>query len=490
MVMRKNNVVRLFFFTLLCIFILSSCGKSGNKNNENEIYLDDMKLKLLEDFDYMFQSLLDTYHYFGVIQRRTGICLHERATEARYMIINYPHSMADAAYRAGLTLEDIPALDEHVFFTILRNHFFDEVRHIAHLAPMMFSQFNYFSQLSIPTQAAGGLLSIRRHNNQVWNAPQAHDFYTNQLFLLNSLLNDGDDALIRFYFDMAVDEIDVDAWEAPQTTLSGITTEILKENSIAYLSISFFLWPTTARAMFLRDFYSTVIDYDHLIIDIRGNRGGYLDFWKMMIMLPLMGDRNFLPNMPLYVLTKGNDMIRNIAEENIDHIRQSFLMSVESNGLVSIEELLSTNDLRYLNEDDLYHFEYGVKFNANINYAERRRLTPYSPLHFEVPHTPFNGQIWLLTCNLNTSASAIFALYAKNMDFATLVGEQVSFAHTVFHNHFIALPNTGIVLRWDTDYVVDQYGRALEEFPTEPHYYNREGMDALETVLAIINERG
>jgi hypothetical protein len=489
--MRKNNVVRLFFFTLLCVFILSSCGKSGNKNNENEIYLDDMKLKLLEDFDYMFQSLLETYHYFGVIQRKTGICLHERATEARYMIINYPHSMADAAYRAGLTLENIPVLDEHVFFTILRNHFFDEVRNIAHLAPMMFTQVNHLGRYRIDAQATGGLLPIYRHNNRVWNAPQAHDFYTNQTSLLNSLLNDGDDALLRFYFDVTTDEIDVDSLDATPSTLSAMTAEILKENHIAYLNFSpTFLIPTTARAMFLRDFYSTIIDYDHLIIDIRGNRGGNIDFWKMMIMLPLMGDRGNLPNMPLYVLSKGNDRIRNIAEENIDYIRQSFQMGVESNGLVSLEMLLILNDLKYLNEDDLYHFEYGVKFNANINYAERRRLSPFTRLHYEIPHTPFNGQIWLLTCNSNASASAMFALYAKNMDFATLVGEQVFGAHTVFYSNYIVLPNTGIILRWDTDYVVDQYGRALEEFPTEPHYYNREGMDALETVLAIINERG
>jgi hypothetical protein len=497
MVMRKNMVMGFFFIIFLYVFILSSCGKIGNEDDENEypneVYLDDMKLKLLEDFDFMFQSLLETYHYFGVIQRRTGICLFERATEARYIIINYPHSMADVASQAGIAFEDMPTLDEHVFFRILRSHFFEDVPYIAHLNLLMFVQFNYYSR-NWGNRQPGGTLPIHRPIVHVFNTPQAKDFYANQTSLLYSLLNDDDEALLWFYFDVTADIIDVDALDVSNIAPfrhTGMTTDIIKENSIAYLNISpSFGMPSREGSVFLTNFYSTIIDYDHLIIDIRGNGGGFIDFWSMMIMLPLMEDRGNLPVMPLYALVKGNDRIRNIAEENIDHIRRSFQMGVESNGLVSIEELLNTNDLKYLNEDDLYHFEYGVRFNASIDYADRRRMTPFSLLHFEIPHTPFNGQIWLLTCNRNFSASSLFALYAKNMDFATLVGEQVSTAQTSFTNNYILLPNTGIVLRWDTDYLVDQYGRALEEFPTEPHYYNREGMDALETVLAIINERG
>jgi len=37
-------------------------------------------------------------------------------------------------------------------------------------------------------------------------------------------------------------------------------------------------------------------------------------------------------------------------------------------------------------------------------------------------------------------------------------------------------------------YVTDTHGRPLEA-GTIPHYFNRNGMDALEAVLAIINER-
>ena len=43
-------------------------------------------------------------------------------------------------------------------------------------------------------------------------------------------------------------------------------------------------------------------------------------------------------------------------------------------------------------------------------------------------------------------------------------------------------------MTWDIDYLVDQYERALEEFPTTPHHFNRPGLDALETVLMLIDE--
>ena len=70
------------------------------------------------------------------------------------------------------------------------------------------------------------------------------------------------------------------------------------------------------------------------------------------------------------------------------------------------------------------------------------------------------------------------------MDFATLVGKPVggSFAPMLY----FVLPNTGIIMTWESLYLTDQYGRSLEEFPTIPHYFNRPGLDALETTLQLI----
>ena len=52
---------------------------------------------------------------------------------------------------------------------------------------------------------------------------------------------------------------------------------------------------------------------------------------------------------------------------------------------------------------------------------------------------------------------------------------------------FVALPNSGIVFYMDVFYVTDEHGRPLEA-GTVPHYFNRPGMDALQTVLVMIAE--
>jgi len=54
---------------------------------------------------------------------------------------------------------------------------------------------------------------------------------------------------------------------------------------------------------------------------------------------------------------------------------------------------------------------------------------------------------------------------------------------------FFSLPRTEHIVGMDLFYITDETGRAMEEFPVEPHYFNRPGMDALDTVLAIIAER-
>jgi len=44
------------------------------------------------------------------------------------------------------------------------------------------------------------------------------------------------------------------------------------------------------------------------------------------------------------------------------------------------------------------------------------------------------------------------------------------------------------MFRFDIGYFTDSYGRSLEEFGITPNYLNRPSMDALQTVLAMIEE--
>jgi len=105
--------------------------------------------------------------------------------------------------------------------------------------------------------------------------------------------------------------------------------------------------------------------------------------------------------------------------------------------------------------------------------------------------TQFNGKIWMLVDENMFSAAQWVATFYKEIGFATLVGNTtgggLAFCSVAMFSNYITLPNTGIIVRYDTMLSLDPRGRPIE-YGTEPHYFNRPGMDALETVLALIEE--
>ena len=127
-----------------------------------------------------------------------------------------------------------------------------------------------------------------------------------------------------------------------------------------------------------------------------------------------------------------------------------------------------------MNKDDLDSLVYGFQM-----------LNRITPLH-DSPHA-FNGRIWVLTSRVNFSAAEVFARVSKLAGF-TLVGETTGGAIGWAGLVYFRLPNTGKIVGFDTVYVTDCQGRAKEEFPTQPHYFTRAGMCALQTTLALIVE--
>jgi C-terminal processing protease CtpA/Prc len=130
--------------------------------------------------------------------------------------------------------------------------------------------------------------------------------------------------------------------------------------------------------------------------------------------------------------------------------------------------------LTHANTDDFARLSYGLKREITVNPSANRWA--------------FDGKIWLLIDGLSFSASEISAALAKESGFATLVGASTGGIFGGYTAAFIGLPNTGVIIRYDYGYVTDLQGRSLEEFGVSPHVFNRPGMDALQTVLALISE--
>ena len=475
---KQLSKIILILFLVSTIFFIIACEKSDEPQaNAEQSSLEEAGTELtlddfLYDFDYMMQTMEETFPYFGVAERKLGVDIRAVGRETREKIRNYPDSYRAVAGELGLTLDQMPEMDAHVFWSIIYFDFFSEFPLFAHTFAYNFNLYNLY----IPAFT---------HSMSHYSTP------TNYLAFSNA-------TSLRFYEEQqGLFEGSLDEESAKKTFVfrgyplvtgaqsSKVRIDVIEEDRIAYLNIPNFSNFNYNVMSDLRKLYSNINNYEHLIIDIRDNFGGSTDLWRMLIMKPLWADRNNMPDMPLYAFYKGTSRAKSFAEENLSKESQYSRYVPQSDQLLTIDDMLIKEDLPLLSADDLQELAYGVKFNTSIGNIEWHHINK-SGLQ-NMADYPFDGKIWLLTNGNNYSASALFARHAKEMDFATLVGEPTGGAYSTYAANF-NLPNTGIVLRWDIDYLTDSEGRSLNEFPTTPHYNNNPGMDALETVLQLIEE--
>jgi len=245
----------------------------------------------------------------------------------------------------------------------------------------------------------------------------------------------------------------------------NVTTEILVPNEIAYMRIETFMNNPLIDDAIILAFLQEVEDYEHLIIDIRGNPGGIANHFFASVMARLVNEpvdvaeHQFLP---------GTDL----AMGWVDAFMEQFygVEGLESS-ITPAAEFISDNAFTHFNEDNLEILEYVLSYSFVL-----------APLEDAVN---FNGEIWLLVDGNSASASTGVTLAVLSTGFATVVGENTHHVMNVLHA-VKAMPNTGMIFRVDIGFVVDSYGRNVEVGGIPPQVPNHPNMDALETVLALI----
>jgi len=490
-------VIRVFkplWLVVLAALVFTQCGNGNNYEYEPEAlalppvitYEAEFPTTMpeepaycifLADFDYMMQLMEDTFPFFDMVYRMYGIDIRAQGEIAREIVVNYPYSLMEFAYSVGMTIEDMPEMDEYVLWSILAHDFFGHFR-FAHSRVYGIDMFNALAPFVRHFTAT----PLARFNRQAFINPASDQFYRELQDLMNAPVEDN--LAIRQILarrDLRPTDDSAPAAQGGQAAPPTLITKSIEEGRIAYMEVTSFLVNIHRYSAALTSFYTDIQGYEHLIIDIRRNGGGQLEFARGLIMHALVPDRDNLPDMPLYVLYRDSEMGGYLGEIHIEsHPRIGTQFVRQSEYLIPISELIERGSLVYLSEDDLQNLAYGFRVNTSLEHNNRRP---------DMPHTPFHGQIWLLTSERNVSSSAMFARQAKYMDFATLVGETVSGHYTATYMVYFYLPNTGIIVQWDVDYLTDEVGHALNEFTTTPHYFNRDGLCALETVLAMIAEK-
>ena len=243
----------------------------------------------------------------------------------------------------------------------------------------------------------------------------------------------------------------------------NITTNIIEPGRIAYVRIDSFLNNIILDSEVLFPFYEQVQDYEHLIIDIRGNGGGFVGYFAVNVMDMLLNEDVSFRYSEFFIasqLTAG-------------YFENPMSLSLgDLYGIFPAAEFVQSQNMIYFNQEDLALLDYAIVWYGM-----------YGPSEFGIP---FDGQIWLLVDGGSASASELAAMISIETGFATVVGEPTAGITGVIYT-MAALPNTGVLFRIDLGYTTDQYGRSIEEFGVIPQIANMPGKDALETVLALIN---
>ena len=259
---------------------------------------------------------------------------------------------------------------------------------------------------------------------------------------------------------------------------NNVTTRIIEQGRIAYLSVnSFMSYPVanTADERKIFNFYEEIRYFDHLIIDLRFNGGGAPNWFYRTILEPNI-DRTF--EMEGFVFLSYGDY----AAEYADIRYGSAITPVSGmprsmdSSLRPVSEILDMYALPGLNLADMERMDYGFRVQTTVSPRAYAPRFCYEPA--------FQGNIWFLTGTRMGSAAQVSAWAARETGFATLVGD-ITGGHLGGARTIVNLPNSGIAFAMDLFYVTDRYGRP-HEAGTIPHIFNKEGMDALETVLALI----
>lgn len=195
----------------------------------------------------------------------------------------------------------------------------------------------------------------------------------------------------------------------------------------------------------IREFLFEIQSYQALVIDIRGNTGGDSGYW-IDFLVPKIVDRIYKFE-TYYFLNRGD-----IARRFIDfHIKNTPTLNINR------KDMLETEALPNLPNEVFEKFG-----NYYINYT--MIIEP------AIDSIGFSGNIYLLVDRFVFSSAEMFAAFAKETGFATLVGETTGGDGLGTNPWLEVLPNSGFVARFPILMGTTSNGTVNEEFKTVPHY--------------------
>jgi hypothetical protein len=216
---------------------------------------------------------------------------------------------------------------------------------------------------------------------------------------------------------------------------SSCEEKILVENKVAYLKVRSMSSRTLkADGKKIREFFHSVKDYPYLVIDIRGNGGGSDYYWRNNIVAPLISEKT---SSGVGIAFKGN-------------YTKPFC---RGRGII-------TKKINRL--PDKFKNEYSLGMERFINATTS--VKPSNSLNYK-------GKMYLLVDDKVYSSSESFAAFCRGTGFAEIVGTTTGGDGIGIDPCVLALPNSGLVVRFSLNMGINPDGTVNEKDHTKPDIY-------------------
>lgn len=384
------------------------------------------------------------------------------------------------------TLKNSEQLDNYQFESLLQRNFFplynighfniwgvEQSNENVHMPYELLFDAEEFSGLGLDPQALNFAIFLAS------NPSEADIFFasTNVIIFLSREIYQAKKAIYEQDIISLTNILEKAIQRTSNMINNPISMEILEEDKIAYLRISSFdntqAWNAASHTFV--DFYNEISHFEHLIIDLQGNEGGHPAYFTNYVLLPLWQGGEIV--IDSYFLTLRGEyseyfLSSPLHASTLTLTQRFFPVSTE---LAPLSELLQQVDLPELQVSNRNYYTFHVQYRFNRNSIRNQGLE----------NNVFNGRVWLLIDSGVGSAGHLAAWVSKESRFATLVGTPTGGNFGGNERISTTLPYSGTRFQFDTMSVLDSRGYAIEA-GIHPHHYNFEGMDALETVLLLI----
>ena len=393
----RKKIKRVIITIITIIILIFGIERIYNSKDEFQVRAEDasyygiLEAKLtskekLYDFDYLYNTLEENYPFFKVNERLYGVDWLGNKKKYRRIIKNTKND-AEFFVAIDTMLRDLNNGHVNIF----------DGRGYRQLNKMYYEGYARHNALKY--------LSIY----EVMTSP----------FVMN-----------RYKYDRNIEEVIL--YDEPV-----LETKVLIENELAYIKIKKMAGFDVAKEdhHIIRKFLETVEDYEKIIIDIRGNGGGYNEYWENLVRL--LTDKTL--KVEYYSFFKDGH------RQNQDPFK--------------VERATTIKDL---DEEILESFPEEVKSDFSF-YKNHRVIKGPSKL------IDFNGKVYLLVDKGVFSASEKFASFSKDSGFATLVGEPTGGDKVFEEIPIMFLPKTKFAIRYSRELGINMDGTINMETKTTPH---------------------